>query len=468
MPKPSAPTGPWARVYGQIIAPDAKVRAPGDCSVVFDPDPMDVRVVLEDGRAVVGSRTVCTVDADGWLVSPTGEKYVDLIAPGAGVSPDGEWTYEVTTRIPGDPVRKVHVSVVRGSVTAIGDLLPVSAYSGVVPPPSTGGGSDPALAAQVAAAKEAAESAARDLAAVRADVAAGKIKGERGEPGPKGDPGLNGLPGPKGDDGQPGPAGANAREPVFTATATALGEDSQPTVGLSGTYPDLAISFGIPRGKTGAPGTGGGSGSHPLLLSGPGRPDAPTTTGGAITGSEAVGTEYRSIDGAGVGAWVWMKRPTGWVVTDGDTGWRDVTGDSTIKTLDPGTLLMRRLRETVHFRFSMTQGGQKYRFPSVGQHQLLAHDSPTLSGFRLDVSRIADPQFTQRADGSGVGVLIRTPNGKLEDAGSFLIYHYDHIVETRGVYAMTPNAAASHSATNARTSWLTADFWPSTLPGLPV
>ncbi|WP_233190547.1 hypothetical protein [Brachybacterium sp. UMB0905] len=35
-----------------------------------------------------------------------------------------------------------------------------------------------------------------------------------------------------------------------------------------------------------------------------------------------VGAEYRSTDGADVGAWVWSKRPTGWVVTDGDTGWR--------------------------------------------------------------------------------------------------------------------------------------------------
>ena len=41
---------------------------------------------------------------------------------------------------------------------------------------------------------------------------------------------------------------------------------------------------------------------------GPGRPDVPSTTEGRITGTEPVGTEYRSTDGAGVGAWVWQKR----------------------------------------------------------------------------------------------------------------------------------------------------------------
>lgn len=61
-------------------------------------------------------------------------------------------------------------------------------------------------------------------------------------------------------------------------------------------------------------------------LTGPGRPDTPSTTGGIITGNEPVGTEYRSTDGASVGAWVWRKRPGNvWAVTDGDTGWRDVT-----------------------------------------------------------------------------------------------------------------------------------------------
>lgn len=94
-------------------------------------------------------------------------------------------------------------------------------------------------------------------------------------------------------------------------------------------------------------------------LTGPGRPDTPSTTGGIITGNEPVGTEYRSTDGASVGAWVWRKRPTGWVVTDGDTGWRNVTAfivDSTgAPAVSSGTLRMRRIGDVVH----ATTAGQR-------------------------------------------------------------------------------------------------------------
>ena len=69
------------------------------------------------------------------------------------------------------------------------------------------------------------------------------------------------------------------------------------------------------------------AGGDGLNIVGPGRPDQPGTTGLLIDGSETVGTTYTSTDGAGVGAWVWRKRPNGWVVVDGDTGVRDVTTD---------------------------------------------------------------------------------------------------------------------------------------------
>lgn len=94
-------------------------------------------------------------------------------------------------------------------------------------------------------------------------------------------------------------------------------------------------------------------------LTGPGRPDVASTTAGTIIGTEPVGTEYRSTDGAQVGAWVWRKRPTGWVVTDGDTGWRNVTAfivDSTgAPAVSSGTLRMRRIGDVVH----ATTAGQR-------------------------------------------------------------------------------------------------------------
>ncbi len=74
--------------------------------------------------------------------------------------------------------------------------------------------------------------------------------------------------------------------------------------------------------------------SSDLIVVGPGRPDAPTTTGMEADALNAlpVGSEYRSSDGAGTGAWVWRKRPTGWVVIDGDTEWWDITSGLTTKS----------------------------------------------------------------------------------------------------------------------------------------
>src|SRR5690606_29280894 len=82
---------------------------------------------------------------------------------------------------------------------------------------------------------------------------------------------------------------------------------------------------------------------------GPGRPDAPTTTGmtSAALAALPVGCEYRSTDGASVGAWVWRKRPTGWVVTEGDTGWHPLplggTKETTIPDLAQTLIRIRRV-----------------------------------------------------------------------------------------------------------------------------
>ena len=474
---PEAPTGPWARVWGRVVVPDAEPRGPGGGTVTFDPDPDPVRVTLAPGKALVASRTVCKVDRNGYLVAPSGRQYVDLVAPGVDVTPEGVWTYTMTLRLPNEPTRRVHVALTRGAVTALADLVPVAPNAGSpsqppVPPPSGD------VAAQVAAARAAAEgarasaeSAARDLAAVRADVAAGRVRGPKGDPGTDArepeitasassvshdqpaavtrtgtypDVGLvfsipQGRPGRDGADGQPGVRGDDAREPVFTATATALGEDAQPTVGLSGTYPDLAINFGISRGKPGPqgpPGTGGGGGgSHPLLLSGPRRPDVPTTTGGVITGSEAVGTEYRSTDGAGVGAWVWMKRPAGWVVTDGDTGWRDVTGllEAAGLKVDSGNIYLRRIPESTLLMFNA----------SLSRDRVDTLWSPG-SGFSA-----GKPGVAHMVGGHNASSLFTITSWS---GGKMLFHRTGQVSHARGVVAF-------HDA---------PPVWPTDLPGLPA
>ena len=135
------------------------------------------------------------------------------------------------------------------------------------------------------------------------------VPGMQGERGPEGPEGPEGPQGPKGDRGEPGPKGDKG---------------DQGDQGDQGPKGDTGPASTVP-GPPGPPGQV--LTPESMLVVGPGRPDAPTTTGmtSAALAALPVGCEYRSTDGASVGAWVWRKRPAGWVVTDGDTGWRNVT-----------------------------------------------------------------------------------------------------------------------------------------------
>ena len=87
------------------------------------------------------------------------------------------------------------------------------------------------------------------------------------------------------------------------------------SVTISGEAPNQHLSFAIPMGLTGSP--------SEYIKVGAGRPDAPTTTNGIITGSEPIGCEYRSIDGGGIGATSWLKHENKWNVHKMDSGWRN-------------------------------------------------------------------------------------------------------------------------------------------------
>ena len=70
------------------------------------------------------------------------------------------------------------------------------------------------------------------------------VKGEKGDTGSKGDKGDKGEKGDKGDKGD------NGVSPSFTiGTVTTLNSDQNATVTISGTFPNLVLNFGIPRGK---------------------------------------------------------------------------------------------------------------------------------------------------------------------------------------------------------------------------
>ena len=149
-------------------------------------------------------------------------------------------------------------------------------------------------------------------------------EGPEGPPGPEGPQGGQGVPGVQGErgtEGPEGPQGPQGPQGIQGETGPKGDKGDQGEQGIKG---DTGPASTVP-GPAGPPGQV--LTPESMLVVGPGRPDAPTTTGmtsGALA-ALPVGCEYRSTDGASVGAWVWMKRPTGWVVTEGDTGWRDVT-----------------------------------------------------------------------------------------------------------------------------------------------
>lgn len=172
----------------------------------------------------------------------------------------------------------------------------------------------------------------------------------RGPQGTPGNPGADStVPGPPGDRGAPGPA-PSIKIGTVTSGAT-------PSATITGTSPDLTLGLVLPKGdkgETGPPGVVSSASSY--ILVGPGRPDVPSTTAGTITGAEPVGARYESVDEAGVGARTWRKvAGNKWIVTDGDTGWRDVT--ATLVGITGGRFTVRRIGSNLSIAFEQVFSG---------------------------------------------------------------------------------------------------------------
>ena len=214
------------------------------------------------------------------------------------------------------------------------------------------------------------------------------IKGDKGDKGPKGDKGDKGdtgvgLKGDKGDKGEEGRPGTGiqvlgdldntSQLPTPGNRGDAYAIDSELWIWSPRSY--TWVNVGSFRGDAGEKGDKGDKGEAGIVVSttkptdgriwldptgGPtpleefvsrdtyglqantliratGRPDIVSTvniepgtwwsTVSATTAIQScpVGTVFISTDGAGVGAFVWRKRPNGlWQVTDGDTGWRQM------------------------------------------------------------------------------------------------------------------------------------------------
>ena len=191
------------------------------------------------------------------------------------------------------------------------------------------------------------------------------IQGERGrdgEPGPKGDIGPigpQGLQGERGQDGQTGPKGERGEQgPV----------GPQGPIGLTG-----------PKGENGRDGVGipqrisingnivtlsDGGGSIILPASSQNEPSASTSsselTGEGMPNGKVEGTLGQTyVDTRKTnGALKWIKRTPngnqGWVVLDGDTGWKNL---NVLSKLGNSYVRVRRINDTVYYQFGGLQWG---------------------------------------------------------------------------------------------------------------
>lgn len=94
---------------------------------------------------------------------------------------------------------------------------------------------------------------------------------------------------------------------------------------------------------------GGSQSSDSMIITGNGRPDQPETTSGKITGREPNGTFYASLNGAGVGAYLWQKQNGNWIVISGDTGNRIMRSAINIKS---GFVYLQRINNLVICSFT--------------------------------------------------------------------------------------------------------------------
>ena len=155
----------------------------------------------ENGRAtvrIIPDVKGATATVDGAAVSmreivvrtdQAGAVNVEVLAPGAGVSPSGSWTHTVYVDSPECDLVK-HVVLSQGDTV---DIMTVDPTTEISPLPFGGGGGGGA--------------GSPGPIGPRGPVGPPGPKGEDGQPGPAGPTGPQGPPGPKGDAGERGPAG---------------------------------------------------------------------------------------------------------------------------------------------------------------------------------------------------------------------------------------------------------------------
>ena len=191
-----------------------------------------------------------------------------------------------------------------------------------------------------------------------------------------------------------------------------------------------------------------------ITIVGPGRPDDIDSTGGKITGSEAIGTKYMSTNGAGTGAWEWTN-------FGGTIGWKVTSGDTGVATLNPtnistgAKLYFRRINDIVYF--SIADPAQWGTYSVTSNATITYNDRINLgvvptgfgSGFAQFGMITADGKevltkavlnVLKRTDGGGA-IQLRTPSNA--------------------------DALALRGKTLLRSpqlQWISAESWPTSIP----
>lgn len=315
--------------------------------------------------------------------------------------------------------------------------------------------------------------------------------GERGEPGPPGTDGKDGQPGRDGADGAPGPTGPQGPQgdpgkdgispPAPTLRVEqvqTLPPGSTATAHIGGEAPDYTLTLGVPQGAKGETGQKGDSVVGPpgpkgepgnpaaLVLVGVGRPDIPSTLSPenqTAVANALVGATFTSTDGAGTGAWAWVKTPKGWQVTYGDTGWRDFSG--LLKTSDavpqwaPRTLLARRQGSWVEMIYSLAWFGP-ITPQGLASTETILLDRAQVAGFDPQVISRPGYRFGMAATSS----LLSTQSGAPIAAG-FISWQYDS--SDARFQSLRVRHTAEKTA-SARMVYQATGVWPATLPGTPA
>lgn len=207
----------------------------------------------ENGRALV--RIVpdvkgATATVEGAAVSmrehmvqtdQAGAVNIEVLAPGAGVTPSGAWTHTIYIDSPKFDIVK-HVALTQGATI---DIMSADPTSEVSPLPFGGGGGG----------------GGAGVPGPRGPQGPTGPKGDQGPPGPKGDSGERGPAGPEGPrglQGPPGPAGGGAG-----GTPVPGPEGPRGPVGPPGPKGDPGIQGPPgPKGDNGLPGPTGPAGAN--------------------------------------------------------------------------------------------------------------------------------------------------------------------------------------------------------------